>query len=125
MNDIEEMAELLAKFKELDPVEYHYWAAFRFALNPELEMNSLPALDHLQGCIQRAIEEHGWTWSIVNNMIGGYQYYARITLDYLNNKENLEWGKSPTEALLKAYLAALEAEVLLQQSRGKEKESEK
>lgn len=57
--------------------------------------------DHIQGCIQRACKKRGWSFCVLNDM-------ADVsTKDAIY--DSTEYG-SPAEALLSAYIVAIQAE---------------
>ena len=129
----ESMSELLAKLKELDP---ETWRDFKVICNMTAFDDSPlddPNIDtpvfgwSLQGVIQEAIAARGWGFYVFTECDNWWDaesisdmeitFAASILLpddemyDFWDGLQ-LEWcrGDTPTEALLKAYIAALEAE---------------
>lgn len=100
---METIKELLDKLKEIDEETYDD------ILNLELIGWHKPrnmALDHLQGCIQRACKQNDWFYGQFSMSHQG-PYSADIT--DANNVDN-HWfgtGNSPAEAILTAYVTAV------------------
>jgi hypothetical protein len=69
-------------------------------------------LDTIQGEIQRAIQQRGYPWLVVCDIIGDDRnYWGAINVDPnrdMDSWEFVEEGDSPAEALLAAYLQAIE-----------------
>lgn len=75
------------------------------------------AMDHLQGCIQRACERRGWeieqnyrTRGRDGNLPKNMRHYAVITSWDKDVHTYRGMGNSATKALLAAYIAAVRAE---------------
>lgn len=109
------MNKLLDRLKQVDPTTYKrafdwlqnvVWELIKD--NPEgyfLEDGPYPLRDALlQACLQEAIcGKEGWTWQIQN--------YLDFHIAYVvgNGIEKKAQAKSPSEAILRAYIAACEA----------------
>ena len=113
------LSELLVELKEVDPKLYDDISHLEL-IGWQQPRNQ--AMDHLQGCIQRACERRGWTWRVfrqtpdnekshggeIGEIAPGYegdcyeQYheYCIVSVE----------GDFPAEALLAAYIAAVRAE---------------
>ena len=77
------------------------------------------AMDHLQGCIQRACERREWyAWKVGANPYLDQKYRATIGVICESHISDhividdiaVECGDSPAEALLAAYIAAVREE---------------
>lgn len=119
----ESMSELLAKLETLD---HEAWYKYKLYENQFVLYDAEALLDLLQGIIQGAIAARGWGfyvftecdnwWDVENISDMEITYAASILLpddemcDFWDGLQ-LEWcrGDSPAEALLRAYIAALEA----------------
>jgi hypothetical protein len=63
------------------------------------------AMDHLQGCLQRACERRGWHW---------HAAFGCVTGRYIGTaNQSTEVAGSAAEALLAAYIAAVRVEAKL------------
>jgi hypothetical protein len=108
------ITELLDRLKDIDSRVFKLWFN-------DYDIFGLDQwqLDCLQGHLQRAIDERGWTWSIcrltpecksrfsacINVVEPGYDgdYYNTYHEYCITEKE----GESPVEALLECYLEAV------------------
>jgi hypothetical protein len=83
--------------------------AMGLALNGE---KPLPTAERalLQAAVQEAIEAREWDWDLCFNHQQDSPRYCAIIGDLYNGSTPGEWGSTPAEALLSAYLTALEAQ---------------
>ena len=113
------LSELLEGLKVADPETYEEISHLEFV---GWHQPRNQALDHLQGCIQRACERREWTWCIykqtpeeknshyadISKIVSGYDG------DYWHEDHEscITWedANSPAEALLAAYVAAVKKE---------------
>ncbi len=68
------------------------------------------ALDHLQGCIQRAILEKGWKYVVSNDR--ARQPYGQIGIPISNVRteyQHRNYADTPAAALMAAYIEAVRA----------------
>jgi hypothetical protein len=65
---------------------------------------------YVQAAVQEAIEAHEWDWDLCFNHQQDSPRYCAIIGDLYNGSTPGEWGSTPAEALLSAYLTALEAQ---------------
>ena len=110
------LAALLEELKEVDPKLYDDISHLEL-IGWQQPRNQ--AMDHLQGCIQRACERRGWTWSVYKQTPEEEKsHYAEISEigpgydgDYYNqyHESCITWkeANSPAEALLGAYITAI------------------
>ena len=108
------LAALLEELKEVDPKLYDDISHLELIgwARPHNQ-----AMDHLQGSIQRACERREWDLKQFQRVIkcdgpNEHHYYAEIDKGIAGTHEPIGyegWGKSPTEALLMAYIAAVRA----------------
>lgn len=103
------LAELLEGLKVADPETYEEIVGWHQPRNR--------ALDHLQGCIQRACERREWHWTIMKDPYqDGYRAeIAVVSESHLSDHICIDdlaikCATSPAEALLAAYIAAVRAE---------------
>lgn len=76
------------------------------------------AMDHLQGCIQRACERREWHWLVCMDCWREGEYRAEMSIisescisDMVEiTTIAMKWGDSAAEALLAAYIAAVREE---------------
>ena len=102
--------ELLEKLKELDPKTFDEW---RYVYRGNLEGTEYSGVKLertdlwlLQGVIQEAIAAWELSWDVY--AVAGENVRGSISLD----KKKIDfsgWAATPTGALLRAYVAALEA----------------
>ena len=113
------LAALLEELKEVDPKLYDDISHLEL-IGWQQPRNH--AMDHLQGCIQRACEMRGWTWKVfkqttdnekshcgeIGKVAPGYDgdYYNQYHEYCIASVE----GDSAAEALLSAYIAAVREE---------------
>ena len=92
------IAELLDRLKVADPATWYtiYEAGFNRCNWPD---------DLIQGCIQRAIQARGWGYQIMQSRVWQCQADISTEDDIIDGKSCV----SAAEAILAAYLAALEA----------------
>jgi hypothetical protein len=91
--------------------EYYGWHLVYSETNPSDDENFYPfksdALMHIQWSVQNAIAARGWDYELLYDSylvrLGGVGHWADV-----NNLTEREAGDSPTEALLSAYLKAIE-----------------
>ena len=110
------LAALLEELKEVDPKLYDDISHLEL-IGWQQPRNQ--AMDHLQGCIQRACERRGWTWNVCKQTPEEEKsHYAEICEigpgydgDYYNqyHESGITWkeANSPAEALLGAYITAI------------------
>ena len=109
------LSELLEELKRADSETYEEVSDLEF-IGWHQPRNQ--ALDHLQGCIQRAIERREWDlrqdqWIIKQDGPNDVHHYATIEKGIAETGEPFEYegrGKSQAEALLAAYIAAVRGE---------------
>lgn len=89
------LTELLEGLKVADPETYEEISHLEFV---GWHQPRNQALDHLQGCIQRACEKRGWCFMVCNHIA-----------DVSTEKDiyDSEIHDYPAEALLAAYIAAV------------------
>ena len=111
-----EINELLAKLKELDPEtfdEWRYvyrgnWEGAEYKPGVKLERTDLWLL---RGVIQETIESNGYFYDIFNpNFDSSLKKTYRAVIRRLGCIRLSSDGDTPAEALLRAYITALEAE---------------
>jgi hypothetical protein len=103
------LPDLLEELKVADPETYEEIVGWHQPRNQ--------ALDHLQGCIQRACERRGWeidqnyrTRGRDGDLPQNMRHYAVVT-SWDNDVHTYRgMGNSPAEALLMAYIAAVRGE---------------
>lgn len=90
-DDIMSLKSLLDTLQKVDPDTYKNIC----------DLDFVEWKDHIQGCIQRACKKRGWSFCVLNDM-------ADVsTKDAIY--DSTEYG-SPAEALLSAYIVAIQAE---------------
>lgn len=104
------LAALLEELKQIDPETYHLELV-------RLHQPRNRALDHLQGCLQRACERHGWeleqnyrTRGRDGDLPQSMRHYAIITAWYREVHTYRGMGDTAAESLLAAYVAAVKEE---------------
>ena len=108
------LSELLEELKEVDPKLYDDISHLEL-IGWQQPRNQ--AMDHLQGCIQRACERREWDlrqdqWVIKQDGPNTVYHYATIEKGIAETGQPFEYegrGKSQAEALLAAYIAAVRA----------------
>ena len=92
------LSELLEELKVADPETYEEISHLEFV---GWHQPRNQALDHLQGCIQRACEKRGWCFMVCNHIA-----------DVSTEKDiyDSEIHDYPAEALLATYIAAVKEE---------------
>ena len=108
------LSELLEELKEVDPKLYDDISHLEL-IGWQQPRNQ--AMDHLQGCIQRACERRGWeidqnyrTRGRDGDLPKNMRYYAVVT-SWDNDVHTYRgMGNSATKALLAAYVAAIKEE---------------
>ena len=103
------LPDLLEELKVADPETYEEIVGWHQPRNQ--------ALDHLQGCIQRACERRGWeieqnyrTRGRDGDLPKNMRHYAVVT-SWDNDVHTYRgMGNSATKALLAAYIAAVKGE---------------
>ena len=115
------LSELLADLKMVD---YKTWNDIDLSLSFLINVNSPSGHALIQSCIQRACESQGWTWNICKQTPEEEKsHYAEICEigpgydgDYYNqyHESGITWkeANSPAEALLGAYITAVNYHVL-------------
>lgn len=112
------MKQLLEELKRIDPVTYHEIVNFgyiggeaNYAKWIAVYDNSPPECDYIQGCIQRAIFDLGYMFSVSRiwprGALSTFQWKARIFIDPDNIIEIR--AESPAKAILLAYIATKKA----------------
>ena len=108
------LSELLEELKEVDPKLYDDISHLEL-IGWQQPRNQ--AMDHLQGCIQRACERRGWemeqnyrTKGRDGDLPKNMRYYAVVTSWYNDVHTYHGMGNSATKALLAAYIAAVKEE---------------
>lgn len=112
------MKQLLEELKRIDPVTYREIANSSY-IGGEANYakwiaaydNSSPECDYIQGCVQRAIFDLGYMFSVSRiwprGALSAFQWKARILIDPENIIE--VQSDSPSDAILTAYIAARKA----------------
>ena len=109
------LSELLEELKVADPETYEEISHLEFV---GWHQPRNQALDHLQGCIQRACERREWHWLVCMDCWREGEYRAEMSIisescisDMVEiTTIAMKWGDSAAEALLAAYIAAVRAE---------------
>ena len=109
------LAALLEELKEVDPKLYDDISHLEL-IGWQQPRNQ--AMDHLQGCIQRAIEQREWDlrqdqWVVNLDSTDEVYYYSAIVAGISETGRSPEYegrGKSQADALLAAYVAAVKGE---------------
>lgn len=108
------LAALLEELKEVDAKTYDDISHLEL-IGWQQPRNR--AMDHLQGCIQRACEKREWHWTIMKDPYqDGYRAeIAVVSESHLSDHICIDdlaikCATSPAEALLAAYIAAVREE---------------
>lgn len=124
------LAALLEELKEVDADTWHGIESAFSSLEEMQEGDNYEvdvlktiavepyAIDLLQGELQRACERREWHWLVGKDVYEEGEYRAAISIisescisdNFDITDIAMEWGDSPTEALLAAYIAAVRAE---------------
>jgi len=104
------MKKLLEELAKIDGA-FQAWSDFANAG----EMGETD-LDHLQGCVQRAIETKGWIWTVTKEdsqspyAIDGTPYSVVIFNDQIDILIEDVYADSPAKAILACYLSAMRSQ---------------
>lgn len=100
-----EIEELLDRLKELDP---ETWSRVDKVLG--LVVHPRSPLGHyiIQGVLQEAIAARGWTWQVQIWNTNNLKFHIAYVVG--GGRQTESQAETPAEALLQAYIAALEGE---------------
>lgn len=91
---LEELREVDADtYREIQKRLLHYMIA--------PQMDAPIVLDHIQGCIQRAIAEKGWSYQQIL-----YQNPTIYEAHLIGHRETIRRASTPSAAILAAYIEA-------------------
>lgn len=113
-----DMKNLLEKWATLEPqlcedlygqtIRLHLSDDSSFSIHPLINELPIKEMAMIQWAIQQAIVEKGWYFKL-NNFLNDKGFAAKIISDINKEEVTLTISSNPTEALLAAYLKALDA----------------
>jgi hypothetical protein len=117
------LSELLEELRDIDPGTWqdiqNYIEEVYYDINPFTVYGDPPMLlDLIQGDLQRAIERREWDlrqdqWIVKRDGPNDVHHYAEVSKGIAFTGDPIEYegrGKSPAEAILAAYIAAVKEE---------------
>ncbi|MCK9571440.1 hypothetical protein M0R72_21000 [Candidatus Pacearchaeota archaeon] len=108
------MKDMLDRLSQADPNAFATYAKLMRDCNMFIDVRIRPAI--LQAVLQEAITSRGWLWSLSAEdkghplSIAGTPYTCHLWDEDINEMVMDVSGESPAQALLEAYLSAIEVQ---------------